>query len=109
MTKELRYTYTLTLFIFLILLNVWEASEILQVTNQKQSSWTKHLNEDLVQIDLGKVKSLKESEISIDKVDFENLPSGSQIVDENTNTKSDFNLILVGRKLSKAHYFKIKP
>jgi len=55
----------------------------------------------LVQIDLGKVRSLKESQILAENVDFENLPEGSQIIDEQTNKDTEFDMILVGRKLSK--------
>mmetsp|Transcript_32722 Transcript_32722/g.28997 ORF Transcript_32722/g.28997 Transcript_32722/m.28997 type:complete len:277 (+) Transcript_32722:224-1054(+) len=71
------------------------------VTNQKQSAWKNQLNEDLVQIDLGEVRSLKESQILAEKVDFQNIPQGSEIIDKQTNKDTEFDLLLVGRKLNK--------
>ncbi|CAI2372978.1 unnamed protein product [Moneuplotes crassus] len=71
-----------------------------KVTTQKKSAWKSQINEDLVQIDLGNVKSLKQSEVMADKVDLSSLPQGMNIIDENTN-KTEYDLLLVGRKMKK--------
>ena len=71
------------------------------VSQQKISNWKSHLNADIVQIDLGKVRSLDKDNIFVDKVDFDNLPQDSQIIDESTNKNTEFDLVLIGRKLTK--------
>lgn len=69
------------------------------MTTQKKSAWKNQINEDLVQIDLGNIKSLKQNEVMADKVDLSSLPQGMNIIDENTN-KTEYDLLLVGRKMS---------
>ena len=71
------------------------------VSQQKISNWKSHIDSDIVQIDLGRVRSLDKSEILNENVDFNNLPQDSHVIDEYTNQNTEFDLVLVGRKLTK--------
>ena len=68
-------------------------------SNQKISQWKNQVSGEFLQVDLGPVRSLDKSEILVDKVDFQNIPKGVKIVDTETAKNTEYDLVLVGRKL----------
>jgi hypothetical protein len=60
------------------------------------------VKEDLLEIDLGALKSLKQNQMHIGEVDPTQLEKGTELVDDiSSNHSNKFKLVLVGRKLSK--------
>lgn len=72
----------------------------IKVSNQKSSHWKSQIDADLIQVDLGRVKSLEKNQVLLDSLDMENIPKGVQIIDSEASVHNEYDLVLVGRKLT---------
>lgn len=72
-----------------------------RLPRKNSSSFKSQIDSDLVQIDLGKIRSLEKHQILAEKADFSNLPQDAQVVDGDTAKNTEYDLVLVGRRLTK--------
>jgi len=68
---------------------------------RNRSQWSSHIEGDFVQIDLGKVRSLEKHQALAKNVDLKQVPKGVELLDEDTAKNSEYELLLIGRKLNK--------